>query len=123
MYKYTPLALSFGAIIAMLLISRLVFERLNLYEELFWLDIPMHALGGVLIAWFLLSLAKAVNVEVSLWHLLALFMVIAGMWELHEFFVRGVVERSLYGLVDTIKDFVIGGYGLYFGYVFSQEQV
>ncbi len=104
-------------IFGMLAVSRFIFDRLYLYDEFVWLDIPMHFLGGFLLAGLFISLFTLRKVKVSLTLFLVLFFIVASFWEIHEFFIREVVERSWHGFFDTVKDYLVGGLGAYYGYI------
>lgn len=103
-------------IVGMLFISREVFERLHLYEEFIWLDIPMHLLGGFLLAGLFGSFALYKKKKPSYVLMISLFFIVASSWELYEYFIRQVTERSWYGLFDTIKDYCMGALGATIGY-------
>jgi hypothetical protein len=103
-------------IFGMLAVSRFVFERLHLYDELIWLDIPMHLLGGFLLAGLFISILVLRKIKPNFVLLLSLFFIVASLWEIHEFFIRQVVERSWYGFFDTVKDYIVGALGVSYGY-------
>ncbi len=106
------LILTFG----MLAVSRFVFDRLHLYDEFVWLDIPMHFLGGFLLAGLFVSVLVLRKVKPNFALLLSLFFIVASFWEINEFFIRKVVERSWYSVFDTVKDYVVGALGVSYGY-------
>lgn len=103
-------------IIVMVGISHFVFERLHLYDEFLWLDIPMHFIGGFLIFGCVESLLRACKVKHDFLLTISIFLICASIWELNEYFVRHVTERSWYGFFDTIKDYCVGVFGFTLGY-------
>ncbi len=105
-----------SGIIFMVGISHFVFERLHLYDEFLWLDIPMHFIGGFLAFGCIESFLRARNVKHDFLLTMSLFLMCASAWELNEYFVRQVTERSWYGFFDTIKDYSMGLFGLSVGY-------
>ena len=92
----------------------LVADQFNLYHYLWWLDIPMHMLGGFWVALFGLITyyhSSLVNRKdrsplfvVAL--ALALTMCIGLLWELFEFGVDHSIALSDNDLADTLGDFV-----------------
>lgn len=103
-------------IFGMLAVSHFVFDRLHLYDEFLWLDIPMHILGGFLLSGLLLSVLATRKIKPDIRVLLSFFFIVASVWEMHEFFIREVVERSWFGFFDTAKDYIMGAVGVYYGH-------
>lgn len=101
--------------IALILLSRFVFERIYLYQEFWWLDIPMHIVAGFLV-YGLVDSCIVHKKKDDILLVLAIFLFIATFWEMYEYFGRGVVERDWYGLLDTIKDYIDGVLGVYLGH-------
>lgn len=106
----------FVALLVMLFVSRSLFERLHLYDEFMWLDIPMHFLGGFLLSGFFGSFYTMNKKKPDLIMLVSLFFIVASFWEVYEYFIRQVVERDWYGFFDTVKDYGMGTLGMLFGY-------
>ncbi len=114
--------LFFVLIILMLILSREVFDRLHLYDEFIWLDIPMHLLGGFLLSGLFGSIALYKKKKPSYVLILSLFFIVASFWELYEYFIRQVTERSWYGFFDTVKDYCMGGIGASIGFSFISKK-
>lgn len=96
----------------------LVFEVLNLYTAVSWLDIMMHLLGGVFIAYsFNLSLKyfqenqliPQLHSLVRAAFLFSLVATAAVLWEFGEFTIDYLFRTSSQsGLQDTISDMFLG---------------
>jgi len=114
--------LFFLGIIALVFVSRFLFERAHLYDEFIWLDIPMHVIGGFLAYGFLVNLSIKKK-KLSFLMILSLFLLGATLWELNEYFVRGVVQKSWYGFFDTVKDYVDGVIGLLCAHYYFHKKV
>lgn len=94
-------------------------EIFDFYEKIWWWDIGLHSLSGVLIGYFGYSLVylmnKSTNVELSLSPLFisifafAFSMMIAVTWEIIEFGVDSIFGLNMQksGLVDTMWDFIV----------------
>ncbi len=112
---------SFLYLLILFCLSKFVFEPTYLYYELWWLDIPMHILGGVGVV----SLANAIFVykgtKVSYWKLLVSFLVIAFIWEMYEYINDIVSYRDWSGWVDTLKDTIDGIVGMSITYLFIRK--
>jgi uncharacterized membrane protein AbrB (regulator of aidB expression) len=112
--------LFFCGLVFLVVVSRVFFERLHLYNEFFWLDIPMHIIGGFLSYHFLESLFAVKKKKMSFVFALSLFLLCASVWEWYEYFIRQVVERDIYGYLDTVKDYMDGVIGLSLAYFSSK---
>jgi len=109
----------FFIIALMLLMSvHVIALRLFLYWQIWWLDIPMHILGGVVISVGIFALH-----DMRLWikkrHLsyipvLLLVCVAALSWEVYELCVGTAIEENY--LMDTITDLAMGLVGGTIGY-------
>jgi hypothetical protein len=79
-----------------------------LYYEIWWLDIPMHMLGGLGLALFFISVSQIRGRNVSYLSILLSVFVIAIAWEVYEYVygVLGIQEWN--GWFDTIKDIIDG---------------
>ena len=94
-------------------------EIFDFYEMIWWWDIFLHSLSGVLIGYFGYSLVylmnQSTNVELSLSPLFisvfafAFSMMIAVTWEIIEFSVDSIFGLNMQksGLVDTMWDFIV----------------
>ena len=102
-------------------LSVFVFEPVYLYDEIKWLDIPMHILGGFGVA----SLAAAVlhykDTKVSYWKLFAVYVVIAIVWELYEYTSDVIKLLEWNGWTDTVADFINGLIGMSIAYLFVKK--
>ncbi len=95
----------------------------HLYFQFWWLDIPMHMLGGLWIALFGLSIyyrsSRFEGREHSKGFILvfsvALTLSIGLFWEIYEFFVDHAVGDSGRELADTLADLVNDLIGALFG--------
>lgn len=84
----------------------------HLYFYIWWLDIPVHVVGGVWIALTFLSSYYASSRMTEKEHsslfvvvfAVALTMTIGLFWEIYEFGVDHAVGDSGLGLTDTLKD-------------------
>jgi hypothetical protein len=112
------LALSFLSVFGVFSFSRYVLEPEKLYYIYWWLDIPMHILGGFVIGYLLVSCLSIVSVSPITFKKLAFyFFIIAIAWELFEY-QRDVIDYSKFSsYVDTVKDVAMGYLGLYLLYL------
>lgn len=101
----------------------------SLYWTIPWLDIPMHLLGGFIIAlisiyalskigWFEINKS---NTFISLAAVLALTLIVGLTWELWELFA-GFSDR-LVDLGDTILDIVMDIIGAISAYAYNRKQI
>jgi hypothetical protein len=98
-------------------VSQFIFNPTYLYYEIWWLDIPMHILGGFGVAAFAASIFKYIGIKISFWKLTIFFLVVAVVWELYEYMHDVIAGTEWSGWFDTIKDIVdgfIGSSALYF---------
>ena len=94
-------------------VSQFVFNPLNLYYELWWLDIPMHILGGFLFGLLSIDMYRYMahennklnfNLKLNLYHVLFFVFSIGVLWEIYEY-IMGVYGIYLWGgPIDTVKD-------------------
>lgn len=105
------------------IVSEYVFVPTNLYYELPWLDIPMHILGGFLIAALSVNLLKVQNKSrlISVTHVTAYVIFVAIIWEISEY-MRGVIDyNSLSDYFDTVTDLINGVIGGLLAYKIWQK--
>lgn len=104
-------------LVILLCLSVFVFDPTNLYYEIWWLDIPMHIMGGFGVTSLALSIAVYKEKKLSLTHILLIYTLVAIGWEMYEY-VGDVLRGSAgNGWSDTIGDFInglIGAYGAYY---------
>lgn len=102
-------------------VSRFIFEPTYLYYEFLWLDIPMHILGGVGIAFFVSSILKFNNKNVSFLFLFLTYVIVALSWEVYEY-IRGVIVYSdMSKWIDSMMDFFYGLLGVLLFYFFKKK--
>lgn len=102
-------------------LSQYVFEPLNLYYELPWLDIPMHLLGGFGVAWFFIALLSVLKRSYTMRVVLLLTLVVAISWEIFERLLDLFAIREWGGWLDTLTDLLNGIIGALAAYkVFSK---
>ena len=100
------------AIAATFSVSQWVFNPLRLYYEIWWLDIPMHILGGFLFSLLFLSFLEyfssngKVNSKIQKnKKVLLLFVFFIGLvWEIYEYSMYVYFNYDWGGIYDTIKD-------------------
>ncbi len=114
--------LSLFFLLVLFLISHYIFEPTYLYYELWWLDIPMHILGGFGVA----SLAKAVlsykEIKVSYTKLLLAYIIVAITWEIYEY-ARGImIYDDISKYLDTVKDLFDGYLGMNIFYFLTRKK-
>lgn len=100
------------ALIFFIFLAQIIVDYWHLYFFIWWLDIPMHILGGFWVALFMLvsyyasprikeknhSTAFVIAFAVAVTLSVGLF------WEIYEFGVSHAVGDSGSGLADTLKD-------------------
>lgn len=103
-------------------ISEFIFNPLNLYYELWWLDIPMHILGGFGVGWFFTSGLILLRKKHSIKVIVFLTLSIMVMWEVYEYLLDLNDLRSWIGWKDTIADVFNGFVGMTIFYkLFSKK--
>jgi hypothetical protein len=105
------LLLSSLYLLTVFLVSNNVFDPANLYYELWWLDIPMHLIGGFGVAWFAASLLRLSHKHVSYQAIILSLLCVAVVWELYEYIRDVVAYHTWNGWFDTIKDTINGVIG------------
>ena len=92
-------------------------EYLFLYWKFPWLDIPMHAFGGIIISLGVFTLYDFKVIPRRYIKLLAVWLialvVILG-WEVFKLFTGKVIDDTF--VIDTVMDIVIGSVGSLVGY-------
>ncbi len=93
--------------------------ELFLYWRYLWLDIPMHILGGCVVALGYLSIRdffpKLKPKWFSLFYVIAFVVIVAVLWEIFEVVIGVTFDESRY-VIDTIADFIFGLLGGFIGY-------
>jgi hypothetical protein len=108
-------------ILSTFLISRFLFEPINLYHEFEFIDIPMHILGGYLIGGLVLaiSLYKRFNISPTSF-LFALFVVMI-VWEIYEYGRGVIVYDKMSDFYDSLSDLVFGFLGGLIAYKYNKQ--
>lgn len=105
-----------AALILALILAAL--QHVALDQYLFWIypwfDVPMHYLGGVAVAAFLVALSRAFRPVLFL----AVFTVLMIGWEVFEY-VFGIPRESNY-VFDTMLDFLMDALGAITVYVIAR---
>jgi hypothetical protein len=90
----------------------LIAEKYHLYYMIWWLDIPMHILGGAWVALLSLYLynhapfprRKDHSTSFVVAAMLSSALVIGVFWEVFEYSVEHLVKLNDNGVFDTLKD-------------------
>lgn len=95
---------------SMLAVLHIISLKLFLYWRFFWLDIPMHALGGTVVALGLFTFYDLRLVRSKRWlkpvSVVLFVLGVALLWEVYELLI-GVPIESNY-LFDTGLDIIMG---------------
>jgi len=108
----------------------IVFNAFNVYV---WLDIPMHFLGGLAIAYttflFLRFFKEEKMIEIKSMFVLILIIVslvvfVAVLWEFYEFLLKYFFDINTQpSLEDTLTDLFMGFLGGFFGAIVFRELI
>jgi hypothetical protein len=114
--------LTFATLVAFL---HLLAIQYYLYWLIWWYDIIMHFLGGVVVAsftgWFTFDLVKRLGQYKYFILVLGIFLVVAVLWEIFEYSV-GFTYRAFGSYkFDTTKDIIVGLIGASTFLAFSLE--
>lgn len=121
LYLMKSIFFSLLFLLILFLVSHYIFEPTYLYYELWWLDIPMHILGGFGVASLTRAILSYKGIEVSYKNLFLAYICVAIAWEIYEY-VRGVmVYDSIYKYLDTVKDLFDGYLGMSLFYFFIRK--
>lgn len=117
----TTLFLLAGMVLAVLHYFSL---ELYLYWRYAWLDIPMHFLGGVVVAFGYLTVRDFFpswsKKRFTLFKTLAVVIMAAVVWEVFEVLIGVIFEEGRY-VIDTLSDLLIGALGGVLGYYLSSR--
>lgn len=95
-----------------------------LYWRYLWLDIPMHFLGGIVVALGYLTLHDFFpswsRKLFTLYKTLAVVVLVAVAWEFFEVAIGVFFQQDRY-VVDTLADLIMGLTGGSLGYYLSQS--
>ncbi|MBP6948946.1 MAG: hypothetical protein KBC41_01840 [Candidatus Pacebacteria bacterium] len=110
-------------------ISKFIFDPAYLYYELPWLDIPMHVIGGICVAFLVTSLLLYKKIKVSFLYIVVWYMIIAFSWEIYEHILNYMHVKTWYGsrmpledIVDSLYDFLNGFIGMSIFYLFMKKK-
>jgi hypothetical protein len=109
--------------LSILAVVHILATSLYLYWQIWWLDIPMHLLGGITVV---LGFATAWNFSVPLAHklltwygsLLGVF-VVAVCWEVFQYLITETLKPDY--VVDTLTDILCGLIGGVVGWYIVQQ--
>lgn len=76
----------------------------------------MHLLGGLGVGLLFISLAELKHKRLPPSLLVFLFMLVAVAWEIYEYERGMMVYDELSKYLDTVKDLILGGAGMYGAY-------
>jgi hypothetical protein len=101
-----------AVLIFFLLFLQIAATYWHLFFYVWWLDIPMHVLGGLWVALFVLSsyymssrVGEKITSPVFVFAVaVAATFVIGLFWEIYEFAIEHAVGDTGNGLADTLKD-------------------
>ena len=108
-------------LIILFCLSKFVFDPTYLYYEIWWLDIPMHIMGGFGTAFLAGSILAYKKIKVSYWRLFIIYIAAASAWEIYDYFNNVSLVLTWSGWPDTIKDFVDGWIGMSIAYLFIRK--
>lgn len=108
-----PLTLSLLALIIFICAANGVADYWHLYHYIWWLDIPMHILGGIWVALTALLIyytssriqERDRSVHFVFAYAIASVFLVGFMWEIYEWSVAHLVMISNDGVFDVLKDF------------------
>jgi hypothetical protein len=97
--------------VSLFLISKFVFDPLNLFYEITWLDIPMHIFGGLLLAALYIYSSEYKNDSrkfklPKIKNILFFVVLVSAFWEVYEYIMDLSSYRIWNGWLDTISDFI-----------------
>ncbi len=102
-------------------VSQFIFEPTYLYYEIWWLDIPMHILGGLSFALLFISIFNYQKKKITFAKLVLVVMMVGILWEIYEYDVHIFFGRDWNGIADTIKDLFDDFLGVSFVYLFNKK--
>jgi hypothetical protein len=97
-------------------ISQFIFDPTHLYYEIWWLDIPMHVLGGFGVASLVSATYSYFGKKVSLWEIFIWYTLVAISWELYEYAHDLARGQEWNGWLDTSADYINGVFGTAIAY-------
>ena len=114
--RLTNLFWTFKYPILVFLINQFVFNPLLVYQKLPWFDIPMHLLGGSVVALSGMQLLDEFRKDekyqgsrfVSFLFVVSFVALIAVAWEWYEWLLSFIFSSSPQNINDTLKDLFFG---------------
>jgi hypothetical protein len=101
-----------------LAVLHIVSLKLFLYWRFWWLDIPMHFFGGIVVALGLFTLYDLKILlkkkHLTLFCILSLVFLVAIAWESYELLIGIPIEDDY--IIDTLTDLCMGMFGGLIGY-------
>lgn len=92
-----------------------------LFYEFWWLDIPMHILGGFGVAIFTSAIFSYFKIKISYKRIFWILIITAITWEFWEYFTGQTEYYDWIGRLDTVKDIINGIIGASIGYHFVKK--
>lgn len=111
--------LSLLFILVIFSISQFIFVPTYLYYEIWWLDIPMHILGGMAFALLFVFTLNFKNRKATFLEIILFVMVVGIVWEIYEYAIHIYLGKDWNGILDTIKDLFDDFLGASFVYFFK----
>ena len=103
-------------------LSHFIFDPTYLYYEIWWLDIPMHILGGAGVASLAIAVLNYKNVKINYKKIFISILVVAIFWELYEytcdFYSVGYWKGNI---LDTLSDIANGIIGASISYLIYKK--
>lgn len=102
-------------------LSKFVFEPAYLYYELWWLDIPMHIIGGFGVTLLAGAILSYKRMNISYVRLFIIYIIVAVSWEIYEYTHDLIVMNEWNGWIASIKDLTVGFIGMSIAYLFVKK--
>jgi len=115
----TVLFLIAGSILA---VVHAIAMKLYLYWNLWWFDLPMHFLGGIVVALLVFTLKDLRLVSRQLlkpFKVIIIVFLVAVTWELYELWAGTLMESNY--IFDTALDLIMGLLGGIVGYLVANS--
>lgn len=113
--KLLKLTYCFYLPVLVFLIHKFIFVPLKIYQIYYWADMPMHFLGGCVIAYSCILVLRKVKEEViindrffEILIVVALVGLSAIFWEFYEILMDIIFRTNVNTLKDTMEDFFFG---------------
>ncbi len=103
-------------------VATFIFGPMNLFYEIWWLDIPTHILGGIAITSLTISLLKYFNLEINYKRIFISILIVAILWEIYEYLNYIFFGVEWGGVFDTIKDIFDGIFGATLAYFIYKKR-